>query len=232
MTKKQHHYFWAPQEDRYLIRMKIDGLSTKKIIRVLKKSGHAKRTNSSVNTRCAILKQDYKTKNYQELLQKLLVDNKSEQSIKEDGLKRILDNFYEKKLSPYMKKLENASEESKNYNPLEKYLANDYIVLKLNKIEKKLSEEEKSQLEKILEKLESRKTKNSEKIDRTNKTKNYHYPLPELTPSEIRKKIIKMKKQNSTNEEIYEEFPKNVKQNVSAYLAHFTMGHYHKRKLV
>ncbi len=231
MAKKQHRYFWTPQEDKYLIEMKLDGKNTKKIIRSLKELGYAKRTNSSVNTRCTLLKQEYKVKDYDELLEKLQGENKSEQSIKEDGLKRILDNFYEKKLSPYMKKLENTSEESKNYNPLEKYLANDYIVLKINKIEKKLSEEEKSQLEKILEKLENRKTKNSEKINKTTKTKNYNSPLPELTPSEIRKKILKMKKQKATNEQIYEEFPGKRKQDISGYIAHYTKGHYHKRGL-
>lgn len=232
MTKKQNHYFWTSEEDRNLVDMKLDGKSTKKIIRSLKKLGYAKRTNSSVNTRCTILKQEYKVKDYSELLEKLKGENKSEQPIKEDGLKRIFDNFYEKKLSPYMKKLENYSKnkEPENYNHLEKYLAKDYIVLKINKIEKKLSEEEKSQLVKILEKLESRKIKNIK--EKTNKIKNYSYPLPELTPDEYRKKILELKKQKLTNEKIYESFPKKVKQNVSAYLAHYTMGHYHKRKLV
>lgn len=232
MTKKQHHYFWTPEEDKYLIEMKLDGKNTKKIVRSLKKLGYAKRTNASVNTRCTILKQQYKVEDYQELLQKLQGENKSEQ-IQEDPLKKRFDNFYEKELSPYMKKLENASnsKEQKNCNPLEKYLANDYIVLKINKIEKKLSEEEKSQLEKILEKLENRETKKTNKTNK-NKTKNYHYPLPELTPSEIRKRIIKMKKQNATNEKIYGAFNKKYSRNVSAYIAHFTMGHYHKRKLV
>ncbi len=230
-SKKRTFNFWAPEEDKYLVEMKLDGLSAKKIIRSLKKLGYAKRTNSSVNTRCTLLKQEYKVKDYDKLLEKLLGKDKSEQiQESQDPLKKKIDDFYYKTISPYLEKSKNS--ESKNYNPLEKYLAKDYIVLKINKVEKKLNEEEKAQLEKILEKLESRETKNiKEKINK-NKTKNYHYPLPELTPSEIRKKVIDMKKIEATNEEIYEEFSGKRKQSISQYIAHYTRGHYHKRGMI
>lgn len=233
MTKKRHWNIWTIDEDKLLVEKRLANKSTKNIISSIKKLSGVKRTNSSVNTRCAILKQEYKVKDYNKLLEKLQGENKSEQ-IQEDPLKKKFDDFYCKNVSPYMKKFENTSnsKEQKNYNPLEKYLANDYIVLKINKIEKKLNEEEKSQLEKILEKLENRETKKIKEKTNKNKIKNYHYPLPELTPSEIRAKVLEMKKQNLNNEKIYKAFPKKVNRSVSAYIAHYTMGHYHKRKLV
>jgi len=67
---------------------------------------------------------------------------------------------------------------------------------------------------------------------KTNKTKKHQYPLPDLTPSKIREKILEMKKQDATNEQISEVYPKIMKQNIGAYLSHFTRGHYHKRKLI
>lgn len=232
MSKKKTFNFWSPEEDKSLVEMKLDGLSAKKIIRSLKKFGYAKRTNSSINTRCTILKQEYNVSDYQGLLEKLQGKNKSEQITQEDELKKKFIEFVEKEILPSAKRYEKSLVKQKNYNPLEKYLANDYIVLKINKIEKKLNSEEISQLEKILEKLESRETKNTKEKINKNKTKNYSYPLPELTPSEIRKRIIEMKKQNATNEEIYAVFPGKGKQDICHYIAHYTRGTYFKRKLV
>ena len=234
MAKKRTFNFWIPQEDKSLIKMKLEGLSTKKIIHSLEKLNYAKRTDSSVNTRCSILKNQYQVQDYQELLQKLGGDIKSKKVNKEDGLKEKFNRFYEKEVSPYMKKYENFSVDE-NPNPFNKYLPNKYIVLEIKKIDKKLNNREKNQLEKILGKLDSGKIKNIEefeKIEKTKKTKNYHYPLPDLTPSEIREKILEMKKQNLTNDEIYEAFPKKIKQSIGAYLSHFTRGSYQKRNLV
>jgi len=230
MARKRHYKFWSAKENKYLIEMKLDGKSTKKIINSLKKLGYAKRTYSSVNTRCAILKQEYKVKDYNELLEKLQGENKSEQ-IQEDPLKKIFDDFYEKQLFPYLKERENAyaDKEPENYNSFNKYLNEKYLILEINKLNKKLNDKEKSQLEKILEKLNSKETKD---IEKAKKSKNYQYPLLDLTPSKIREKILEMKKQNATNEQISEAYPKRMKQNIGAYLSHFTRGHYHKRKLI
>ena len=235
MTRKRHYKFWSAKEDLLLINKKIKNEEPKKILRDLKKLTDIERSLIGIYCRTNYLKSFYKTKNFNEILQKIkqnkIIENSNAEKSQENGLKKIFNDFYEKQLSPYLKERENAyaNKEPENYNSFNKYLNEKYLILEINKLNKKLNDKEKSQLEKILEKLNSKETKD---IEKAKKSKNYQYPLLDLTPSKIREKILEMKKQNATNEQISEAYPKRMKQNIGAYLSHFTRGHYHKRKLI
>ena len=231
---------WTTKEDILLVKTKLEEESpynsTKKIIKALKeKNPDKKRTPPSIHTRLYNLKKEYGTENFNEILQKLKKGSAGKNyknPQKEDDLGKMFNEFYEEKVSPYLKKFKDSFYKTENsLNPLNQYTAKNYFVLNITDVENKLNDKEKSQLEKILEKLENKENRKTKKT-RENKTKKYPYSLPELTPSEIREKILELKKQNATNDSVYDAFPSKYRRNVSAYLAHVTMGHYHKRGLI
>jgi len=111
-------------------------------------------------------------------------------------------------------------------NGLEKYVNNNYFILSVKKVEKKLNASEKSQLVKILEKLEGAEKKE------TRKPKSREYELGELPLSEIREKVIELRKKGIKGEELYEKFPKKLRHTVVSYSSHFTMGTYKNRGLM
>ena len=114
-----------------------------------------------------------------------------------------------------------------------KYTNQEYILLKIKTINKKLSNKDKSQLEKILEKLENSPFKHQNRIHKKIKSNlNKKYELRELNESEIRTEVIKLKRDKLSNEKIYKSFQPKYKDTISAFLAHFTMGTYHKRGMI
>jgi len=184
MKRKRHYKFWSAKEDLLIVKKKIKNEKPKKILRDLKKLTDIKRSLMGIYCRTNYLKSFYKTKNFNEILQKIkqnkTTENFNTEKSQENGLKKIFDDFYEKQLFPYLKERENAyaNKEPENYNSFNKYLNDKYLILEINKLNKKLNDEEKSQLEKILEKLNNKETKD---IEKTNKTKDDYCSLGEFS---------------------------------------------------